>query len=1252
MAVAGGEGFNSMIAGGKAGQDGSGKLYIADNGLDPSEVGFETEPYIHVLTQGLASTTATTPLVIDASHSVEWGVWQATAAAPAELHTDASDNAVFTAIEQPVYWGTVTASLPEAINARAGLVSYSNVLGFIGGGSSGEISELFMSLNVNFDTAAADGSVTISTPAEIWNLDLSGAITGPVLDFSTVTGDVNGNAVEGEFNGLFTGDTAQAIVSSFDFGAIDNPTLHVAGLAVVDDADVGDLRLTGVSLNQLGMYQLIDFDVAGFDSHIGQTGLDGSGNRYFAENGFMPDQPEFQTSPFTTVLSQGAAPELNLYTDATYPVSWGIWDGTAAQAATLATDANNPLITTDIVQPIHWLTVEPVEPPTTGSMTYQHVVAFDGVGSAGAAITDVFMSLDINFDTASVSGNAQIYTSASEVWDANLSGGLLASGLDINNVTGLYNSVSAINGQVGAIFTGTNAEALAGMLSFEVTGTPSLYVDSMFLVDNAAVADVRLEGVTLDRLGLLFESGVGVDVNQSFLGQSSDGSTGAPVITDNELDPGQAGYNTTAPLNVFSQTDLGLTTTATTMSLQTFAIDGSHSVSWGVWQGAAESPVYSYESATDPNIFTTIQNPVYWSTLDLPSAGLPGAGFARYNNVLGFVGEGQGGSAITNVYVDLGVDFTAAQASGKIHIYNSDAWYLDVTGNFSTTEPLLYLNVTGGEFNNVAGVSGYVDAAFTGTTGNALLGMFDVEQSSNANNFVEGMFVVDDTPVQDVRLTAAEQTSIDRVGMVIKSNVLAGSDVIFGGATPGTDPIFAFNGFVPVDASYSTTPFFEVVKRNGITEHSAPATHGTYPVTWGIWDAGSLWQLSHFDPDPSQAMVVNDPLVWMTVLPTSNAAMVSVSGGARYASTGETFGLYDGGILSFHNNYLDVNFDTATFAGHLYVAALASTIEWDVFYTGNIMGSHLDITAYGNTYFNNSPAAIDSNIEMSFTGASAEAVAGAFDLELVSDPATFSQGAFVAERDARLTHTEAASLDRVGLISSDSFGSQVGLSSSGAGGLPVIGLNGQSLSDERFKTDAFSDVLKVGGAVPTNLTIQVVGSPNFEVNWGAWDGTGTAYETYVDPASGGVFSVRTDVLRWMTVKPTVNVPTIGTVTYDTSLVFDAGGNNGAAALDGFTATVDFGAGNLTAGALNFTDGGGVWNSSFTGSLGQGGEIIVPTASISGMGAGNSIVAAGTGMNLVLTGSTAQAVAGSFKFTNTVSDHVSGVFLICQNGGGC
>ncbi|HHJ80690.1 MAG TPA: hypothetical protein ENJ65_03560, partial [Candidatus Tenderia electrophaga] len=468
MAVVTGEGVEGMFAGGKAGLDADGKLHIADNGLSPAEAGFDSAPFVRVLTQGAAPTLLSESMLIDANHRLEWGIWQATAAAPAQLQTDAADSGVYTAINRPVYWGTATVTSAEAMSAQTGVASYKNVLGFIGSGNSGAIDDMYVNLALNFDTAAVEGLASIYTPAESWYLSLSGAIDGPVLNISSVSGEVNGNAVQGEFNSLFTGDAAQAVVSSFDFESVLEPALHVEGLVVVDNAAGPDLRLKNINLDRLGMYQYVDV-VAGVEGFVGLAGNDASNNLFFATNGLEPGQTGFLTAPVTSLLSQGGALETALFADTVYPVSWGIWDGTA-QPAVMAISADDPRLTEDVSRRVRWLTLEPSSATAiaakTGSVAYDNVIAFDAAGSGGV-VQELLINLGVNFDTGNVVGDVDLQTPDNGLWQAAFSGVIAGPGFSADSVSGFYNSDLAINGQFAAAFTGANADAMAGMFSFE-----------------------------------------------------------------------------------------------------------------------------------------------------------------------------------------------------------------------------------------------------------------------------------------------------------------------------------------------------------------------------------------------------------------------------------------------------------------------------------------------------------------------------------------------------------------------------------------------------------------------------------------------------------------------------------------------------------------------------------------------------------------------------------------------------------------
>ncbi len=713
MAVAGGAGFSGMLAAGKAGVNDKGVLYIADNGRDPSESDFDTKPYLQVLTQGLAPGMSTTSFAVDLNHTVSWGVWQATATTPAQLQTDVTDPAIFTAIDRPVFWGTATATPLAGINSRSGVVNYRNVIGFIGGSNSGAISDITMDLGVNFDTASVTGMAQIYTPGELWNLNLIGSIAGPVLDLNSISGDVSGNAIQGSFDGFFTGNNAQAIFSSFDLEVISNPNIHVEGLVLVDDIDVGDLRLQGVNLDRIGMYQLID-NTPGFEHYIGKAEFDVNSELYFAENGFAPDEAQFPNAPFVTVLTQVNAPSLNNFTDGVYPVSWGIWDG-VSQPARLALDEFDLSLLADINRPVHWLIADATAVAAvnakTGFMEYRNVIAFDGIGSDGN-LNALYMNLGVDFDTSNVAGDMHLYT-ANEFWDINLTGTVSAPGLAITGVSGLLNNTLSVNGTVNTVFTGSNAQALAGMASFEVAGNPSIFLDSMFLVDDAPVGDLRLlagELASLNRIGIAIESNSLPGIHFT-AGKAN--SAASPIFTDNGYMPGDPLFGSAPILDVMRQGGANLSSSFN---------DPTYPVSWGIWD-ASPGVVEVQTEAYDPLAIEYFVDPVVWMTVAPTSDAVLGSrtGAAYYHSAPmtpATQGLSNVGPGIDWLNIDLEVDFDLALFKGNLWVETNaylDDWDIGFDGYLDG--PRLAVTNMNGNYTGTgptAGVSGSLFMVLTG----------------------------------------------------------------------------------------------------------------------------------------------------------------------------------------------------------------------------------------------------------------------------------------------------------------------------------------------------------------------------------------------------------------------------------------------------------------------------------------------------------------------------------------------------------
>ena len=175
----------------------------------------------------------------DASFPLRWGVWGASADAPAELHQDRNNPALFTAIDRDVFWGTGLPTAESTIDSLSGSRGYSlqgtadtfkisagigsSASGFVLGDINGHpIDSASGSLSVNFsdDTASGSFSFSSSDVSGTWSVFLSGAIDdhdGQTIDFTSVTWKLDGSTtgIDGDFASAFTGANAEALLNVF-----------------------------------------------------------------------------------------------------------------------------------------------------------------------------------------------------------------------------------------------------------------------------------------------------------------------------------------------------------------------------------------------------------------------------------------------------------------------------------------------------------------------------------------------------------------------------------------------------------------------------------------------------------------------------------------------------------------------------------------------------------------------------------------------------------------------------------------------------------------------------------------------------------------------------------------------------------------------------------------------------------------------------------------------------------------------------
>ena len=479
-----------------------------------------------------------------------------------------------------------------------------------------------------------------------------------------------------------------------------------------------------------------------------------AGTPIFTDNGLDPTSPDFFTVPPLAVMRQGTAPLASTFpvTSTLYPVSWGVWNGSAADPVELQADPTDPTVITSVTYPVFWITglpADPVQLGLTGVKVWGSPQVFNGVGDSGQ-ITDFLAFVGVNFSNGNAFGRMFLRTAGNDDWEVFYSGSVQGPVLDFPSVSGDVNHINGVMGEVPAFFSGTNAGAIAGSFSFQSTNDSTLHAEGTFLLDDSP--DLRLtaaEKASLDRTGIAIISGPNTDF--TFLGPASDGSGGSPILTDNGYDPDQTvEYAIAPPLEVLKQgTAFGVSPGPITTNIPSSAYpagDPNYPVSWGAWDGLSSTP-NPIEIYKDPNSSapSTINQFAYWTTfIPTPLTALAArSGSVTYDSVIGIIGNGTDGPVSGSSSMAINIDFSTGAMNGNMTIDSgSYQWLMNVNGTVKGQE--VEFQSVSGDYTGVTGPNdafGNVDAMLTGDKGQAIAGGFDLQDTTNTSG-VEGAFVV------------------------------------------------------------------------------------------------------------------------------------------------------------------------------------------------------------------------------------------------------------------------------------------------------------------------------------------------------------------------------------------------------------------------------------------------------------------------------------------------------------------------------
>ena len=177
------------------------------------------------------------------------------------------------------------------------------------------------------------------------------------------------------------------------------------------------------------------------------------------------------------VLRQGSAPASGVATDTTiagFPVSFGAWNASVTNPATLQPDAANPGLTNPVTTDVFWITMLPATSLPSGTVVYNfgpaNIVSI-GNGSGGTATVLSFRA-DLNFANGALTNGNMLITNA-DVWNVDFSGtvtgGTFNATLDPTSVV----NTNPAQGTVTGAATGPNANGIGGVFNLQDATAPS-----------------------------------------------------------------------------------------------------------------------------------------------------------------------------------------------------------------------------------------------------------------------------------------------------------------------------------------------------------------------------------------------------------------------------------------------------------------------------------------------------------------------------------------------------------------------------------------------------------------------------------------------------------------------------------------------------------------------------------------------------------------------------------------------------------
>lgn len=522
---------------------------------------------------------------------------------------------------------------------------------------------------------------------------------------------------------------------------------------------------------------------------------------------------------------------------------------------------------------------------------------------------------------------------------------------------------------------------------------------------DARLSEAELQSLT--KVGFIALAGLGL--NGAYGGKASEGSAGDPIFVDNGLYPGAAEFDTRTPDVVVRRG--GATTNWMTSQPDLGAVLGE-------WAATPTDPIVILTDATDASVATSYPGIAFWMTFDsTPLSTLQTlSGQIQYANVLD-LRFGSNSGPITDFFITVDVDFSNGEVGGGLSAYtlNGDVWQVDFDGTIQGAGLDLAIDTADSVVSTASdgklGVKGDIRIAFAGSNGDALAGHLDFESANPGPTTgtlrdIDGIFLINNTPVGDRRLTVSDNASIDRLGFAAVSGPVGG---VFDGkasaaGTAGT-PLLVSNE-LDIDGDHPSA-----VVRHGTALVSAPTqmSFGTKQVEWGEWNADLTNHAHKFisASDPLMKELIMDKMIWLTVEPTDAGVLTALAGANKTGTWSGTLAPSNfigssGAGTPIANLSFDatIQFNTGAITGAA-LSADATPATWNVTFNDSVLSGGLvsltvneaNSTISGMTLADPS---VTGGLRGTLTGDTGDTIAATFSLRSKQTDTINLNGAFVS----------------------------------------------------------------------------------------------------------------------------------------------------------------------------------------------------------------------------------------------------------------